>query len=199
VKKIFFLSLIILLGCVSQNQNTKKIKTEDKKEKNVVCEPFFIKDKIVYYNETPFVQSDWESFECLKDEYAKDKNGVYFSEKYIKETDPKTFQILNHGYSKDKNFVYYDFYSGKKIENANSESFEVFDLSITKDKNNVYYFKDLKEIVILKADSKTFKQVCDYFYEDKDNIYGSTGEILKKINDINNESFEDFKKELCRK
>ncbi|MBE8725852.1 DKNYY domain-containing protein [Flavobacterium hungaricum] len=60
-------------------------------------------DKGVIYPEI-----DAESFESLRYDFSKDKNGVYYNFKKIAGADSSNFEILSDQYSKDKQNVYFE-------------------------------------------------------------------------------------------
>lgn len=85
-------------------------------------------DKNIYYlaltytNEIRIIEgADSESFNCLQNVYAKDKNYVYYQGKRIS-SDPLSFQLVgsNEYFAKDKNNVYWN---GKIIEGADPNTF----------------------------------------------------------------------------
>lgn len=73
-------------------------------------------DKGVIYPEI-----DAESFESLRYDFSKDKNGVYYNFKKIAGADSSNFEILSDQYSKDNQNVYFE---AQILKGANSEKFK---------------------------------------------------------------------------
>ncbi|MFB9079084.1 DKNYY domain-containing protein [Flavobacterium procerum] len=70
---------------------------------------------------TIYPEIDAKSFEALRYDFSKDKNGVYYDFKKIKGADYSSFEILSDQYSKDNQHVYFE---DVILKGANSKKFE---------------------------------------------------------------------------
>lgn len=108
---------------------------------------FWAKDKnYVYYlgyheNDSNIVRStiaDYQSFEVVNHDYARDKVQVYYHDSILNEADPatmKSIEYFDQEFAKDK---YHVFYRGKIIEGADPKTFKVKGEGLGKDKYREY-------------------------------------------------------------
>lgn len=68
-----------------------------------------------------YPEIDAESFESLRYDFSKDKNGVYYDFRRINEADYSSFEILSDQYSKDHQNVYFE---DVILEGADPEKFK---------------------------------------------------------------------------
>ncbi len=124
---------------------------------------------------------DFDTFELIRDGYAKDKNNIYCDGKKILGIDYDSFKTVaisdslkrlqigllsykTYNYGKDKNYVYYE---NKVLPDADVESFKIWSNSFTSDKNQAYYFGRKIE----GSDGASFQLVHGHFAKDKNHVY----------------------------
>lgn len=160
------------------------------------------KDKeYVYYlgyhpRNTPIVRThiaDYDTFETVNADYARDKVQVYFHDTILVGADPTSFRELNYYYARDDKHVFYEdiivcnfsrsfrvidkkyitdgtyvYYEADKLEIADLATFNVMCYQgWAKDKNRVYYEKS----VIQGADPMTFEMTTYGFSRDKEHVF----------------------------
>lgn len=117
---------------------TFKIVSQDSEKIN------FFKDKNHLYNEYAEIMENIyaKTFEILKDEKYKDKNGIYryVSNRFyidFESMDSKSYEKLGGAYVKYKNNIYW---YNVRIKNADVNSFKILDdnMSYAKDRNHIY-------------------------------------------------------------
>ena len=108
---------------------------------------FWAKDKnYVYYlgyheNDSNIVRStiaDYQSFEVVNHDYARDNVQVYYHDSILNEADPatmKSIEYFDQEFAKDK---YHVFYRGKIVEGADPKTFKVKGEGLGKDKYREY-------------------------------------------------------------
>lgn len=124
------------------------------------------------------VGADPSTFECLANEYGRDRDHVFFGSRLMPVIDAASFEVLPSGYSKDQDQVYYGYYSGQIIQGADPSTFEVFDLTMTKDRQTVYCWDDLDTIVHLDSVDPTSFRRFGSCYRDKDHVFYCNGEVF---------------------
>ena len=147
-------------------------------------------------------------FEPLFDGYAVNENGIYFSWEKILHADPETFEVLKEWYARDKKNIYFlgkslgVIFTGKNFSSLNPATIEILDDRYVKNKDAVY-FHSLWEYPYVKfhwvkivesADPETFKVLCRGYAKDSNSVYYNA----KKIEWVDIKTFE-FLKWYCVK
>ncbi len=119
---------------------------------------------------------DFQSFEHLKYEFAKDKNGVYRNAIVIDGADPETIEVINKWYLKDdKNYYFVEYNDDNfSFQDIDYNSFVIVSKYFTKDKNYVFYKGEIMEMV----DLESFEYINEFYQKDKNYIYYK-GEIIE--------------------
>lgn len=130
--------------------------------------------------------ADYDSFQILKNHFAKDKNNVYYRSFILPNGHPATFKVVQGFYAVDQNQIYYE---SDLISNL-PQSFKIIaDLGkrglYATDKEIV--FRSGKPIFKEIADAETFENInsTDYFH-DKNRVY----KLLKEIKDADPQTFK---------
>lgn len=167
----------------------------------------FSKDKdYIYLNNKKLEEIDAKTFEKMRANLIRDKNGIYKVEKDEEKHEFKIVPInakinfknlksLDSGYFKDdKNIYYFDEDKFEKIEGADASSFEKVKYSdFYKDKNYVYYngkkivgmdFKDIENI----DEEWSIAELDGTWIQYKDNVYYKG----KKLKGISSDNFSYF-------
>lgn len=87
-------------------------------------------------------EADAESFEELKDGYARDKNYAWLDGELLKGAKGKSFKVLTEGYATDGVHVYFDHYQQGKTVTMNVRdiaSFKVHTYYLAEDKYDYYW------------------------------------------------------------
>lgn len=172
---------------------------------------FYSKDaKTIFYVTLP-IAADVESFEVIKDKFAKDKNGFWYNGYFVKESiDVVTFEIVQlemgvfiYSFVKDKNKIFstqrgkrigkYKGYSDLLVllKNSDPETFTIINHIWAKDKNNVYCYGQIWNAMDATSFEYLFtsKENNDVsFVKDKNTIYNSNGR--RAVKGIDGKSFK---------
>lgn len=131
---------------------------------------YYAKDKNnVYYAGYP-ISWDIQTFRCLSEITAKDKNFVYEKWEIKENLDANSFVYFNKYYAKDKNNVYVSFQNAEWwaiISTADKETFEAINETYAKDKNNIY----VERYILPFADPATFIVIDQKKQKSKDKNY----------------------------
>ena len=194
------------------DNNLYKIENADLKTFEILDSSYtgygnFSKDKdYIYLNNKKLEEIDTKTFEKMRANLIRDKNGIYKIEedegKYKFKIVPinikidfKNLKNLDSGYFKDdKNIYYFDEDKFEKIEGADVSSFEKVKYSdFYKDKNYVYYngkkivgmnFKDIENI----DEEWSITELDGTWIKYKDNVYYKG----KKLKGISSDNFSYF-------
>ena len=194
------------------DNNLYKIENADLKTFEILDSSYtgygnFSKDKdYIYLNNKKLGEIDAKTFEKMRANLIRDKNGIYKIEedegKYKFKIVPinikidfKNLKNLDWGYFKDdKNIYYFDEDKFEKIEGADASSFEKVEYSsFYKDKNYVYYngkkivgmdFKDIENI----DEEWSITELDGTWIKYKDNVYYKG----KKLKGISSDNFSYF-------
>lgn len=138
--------------------------------------------------------TDYDSFEVIDEDYARDKVNVYYHDVILQGADPASLEVLNFHYARDNNSVYcgdlrvcdYDrarfreynslyvtdgntvFYCGRALPNADAESFTAFMSAEWGKDKHIAYFKDS---IIEGSDPNTFELLNAGFSRDKNHVF----------------------------
>ncbi|WP_108808493.1 DKNYY domain-containing protein [Aquimarina spinulae] len=120
---------------------------------------------------------DFDTFQVLGREYAKDQNHVYYGAKLLDfDIDVPSFTVkFNYNIPMDKNHVYilydrYDLEDGggfKILEDADPATYEQLNFSFAKDKN--YIFRDNEKLT--EVDYSSFEILNEEFCRDNKGVY----------------------------
>jgi len=194
------------------DNNLYKIENADLKTFEILDSSYtgygnFSKDKdYIYLNNKKLGEIDAKTFEKMRANLIRDKNGIYKVEKDEEKHEFKIVPInakinfknlksLDWGYFKDdKNIYYFDEDKFEKIEGADASSFEKVKYSdFYKDKNYVYYngkkivgmdFKDIENI----DEEWSITELDGTWIKYKDNVYYKG----KKLKGISSDNFSYF-------
>ena len=194
------------------DNNLYKIENADLKTFEILDSSYtgygnFSKDKdYIYLNNKKLEEIDAKTFEKMRANLIRDKNGIYKVEKNEEKHEFKIVPInakinfknlksLDSGYFKDdKNIYYFDEDKFEKIEGADASSFEKVEYSsFYKDKNYVYYngkkivgmdFKDIENI----DEEWSITELDGTWIQYKDNVYYKG----KKLKGISSDNFSYF-------
>jgi len=194
------------------DNNLYKIENADLKTFEILDSSYtgygnFSKDKdYIYLNNKKLGEIDAKTFEKMRANLIRDKNGIYKVEKDEEKHEFKIVPInakinfknlksLDWGYFKDdKNIYYFDEDKFEKIEGADASSFEKVKYSdFYKDKNYVYYngkkivgmnFKDIENI----DEEWSIAELDGTWIQYKDNVYYKG----KKLKGISSDNFSYF-------
>ena len=194
------------------DNNLYKIENADLKTFEILDSSYtgygnFSKDKdYIYLNNKKLEEIDAKTFEKMRANLIRDKNGIYKVEKDEEKHEFKIVPInakinfknlksLDWGYFKDdKNIYYFDEDKFEKIEGADVSSFEKVKYSdFYKDKNYVYYngkkivgmnFKDIENI----DEEWSITELDGTWIKYKDNVYYKG----KKLKGISSDNFSYF-------
>ncbi|OGG87319.1 hypothetical protein A3B87_01790 [Candidatus Kuenenbacteria bacterium RIFCSPHIGHO2_02_FULL_39_13] len=131
----------------------------------------------VYIMGFPTEKLDINSFEYLKYEFAKDKNGVYRNSTLILGASPDTIKIINKYYVMDDKNLYFVNYDNKNFafDNLDYDTFVILATRFVKDKSHVYY----QGSIIPEADVGSFECLGEWYQKDKNFVYFQ-GEIIEE-------------------
>ena len=194
------------------DNNLYKIENTDLKTFEILDSSYtgygnFSKDKdYIYLNNKKLEEIDAKTFEKMRANLIRDKNGIYKIEedegKYKFKIVPinikidfKNLKNLDLGYFKDsKNVYYFDVDKFEKIEGAEASSFEKVEYAgFYKDKNYVYFngkkivgmdFKDIENI----DEESPIAELDGTWIQYKDNVYYKG----KKLKGISSDNFSYF-------
>ena len=194
------------------DNNLYKIENTDLKTFEILDSSYtgygnFSKDKdYIYLNNKKLEEIDAKTFEKMRANLIRDKNGIYKIEedegKYKFKIVPinikidfKNLKNLDLGYFKDsKNVYYFDVDKFEKIEGAEASSFEKVEYAgFYKDKNYVYFngkkivgmdFKDIEN----RDEEWTIIELEGTWIKYKDNVYYKG----KKLKGISSDNFSYF-------
>ena len=194
------------------DNNLYKIENTDLKTFEILDSSYtgygnFSKDKdYIYLNNKKLEEIDAKTFEKMRANLIRDKNGIYKieedEEKYKFKIVPinikidfKNLKNLDSGYFKDsKNVYYFDVDKFEKIEGADASSFEKVEYAgFYKDKNYVYFngkkivgmnFKDIENI----DEEWSIIELEGTWIKYKDNVYYKG----KKLKGISSDNFNYF-------
>ena len=194
------------------DNNLYKIENADLKTFEILDSSYtgygnFSKDKdYIYLNNKKLEEIDAKTFEKMRANLIRDKNGIYKIEedegKYKFKIVPinakinfKNLKSLDSGYFKDsKNVYYFDVDKFEKIEGADASSFEKVEYAgFYKDKNYVYFngkkivgmdFKDIEN----RDEEWSIIELEGTWIKYKDNVYYKG----KKLKGISSDNFSYF-------
>lgn len=107
------------------------------------------------------LDADIETFQVLKNGFARDHTNVFFEDTKIAEDRDGSFEIIKDTYGKDKNSVYY---GSKAIKDADPSTFSLLSGSkYRKDKDSVFYEEGSFEVKKLDADVSTFRPIAETY------------------------------------
>lgn len=162
------------------------------------------KSKVIYNDKSTWnykltVDCDFETFEVIKEKWAKDKNHIIYDGKARPSIDLKTFYFDKNGLPKDSKNVYTTYWSGNfntmlTWEGANPKTFEL--IKIKNGVNREMWGKDDKNYYrmrkVVNCDYETFEILSDSYSKDKDNVF-YMGKVLPDA-DPNTFKFDSLKR-----
>ena len=167
-----------------------------KKGKSKKINKYYSQDnvlKVIYCLWDRVKGADFETFEIIKDRYAKDKKNIYINGIIIEWADSYTFEVIDEWFSRDKKSVYNFFF---QMDWVDSSTFELIqDSCYGKDKKFVYELwhpfersdddEDIFHEIIERADPSTFEIVDMWYSKDKNFVFDSDGKIMDWVNPEN--------------
>lgn len=171
-------------------------------------------DKIFFGN-TELPDVDPREAVTLSYHVLKDSSHIYYKDQILEWADRETFQCLREPFYMDKNGLYYEtsnFYSKNKIvplkgefDAATFRPVSQYGSSFFKDKNHIYEIDVFKtgapiaKVDIPGIDAETFQRLGNstFWYADKDRVYFSSDK-LKVCNEIDRASFEILTHEVYK-
>lgn len=126
----------------------------------IVVHPGWVwKDKnSVYYQFTPLVDADPESFRHLDQAFYRDANHVYWSTDRLAGADPNTFRTFGNDvpYAADERHVWF---GAKRIPHVDAGSFRLLHNHVFADKDGVYVSGEA--LPVRDADAASFRKVAE--------------------------------------
>ena len=107
---------------------------------------------------TELEDADFDSFDKLKDDYARDKNYVWHGTEKLQGVHAAKFKTLGHEYACDDQWA---FLHGDKIEGADGATFKVKSEYLCEDKND-FYWEGYALNVVDKSAFRTFGSPKSY-------------------------------------
>lgn len=136
----------------------------------IIGDCFFADKNGVYYSaKIPVESADPNSFQYLKDEYARDEKSIFSGSNKLDAIDPANFVCLGYNYAKDKNHI---FYHKHILRDADAHSFRV----IPHQDNYYGYACDHQHVYfngekLLDADPESFQIIEKEYAKDASHVY----------------------------
>ncbi|NDV59476.1 DKNYY domain-containing protein [Bacteroides sp. 519] len=164
------------------------------------------KDGKVYFGSKELVGVDPQKTTILSYHVLKDSTHVYYKDRILEWADYATFQCLREPFYMDKNGIYFEtsnFYTPNKIKPLEGEydaatfrSVDGYASTLFKDKNNLYEIDvfgqpPLRKITFPGLDVESFQGLeNNYWFADKNHVYFAGEGDLKQCKEIDRASFE---------
>ncbi|NDV65844.1 DKNYY domain-containing protein [Bacteroides sp. 224] len=172
------------------------------------------KDGKVYFGSKELIGVDPKKATTLSYHVLKDSTHIYYKDQILEWADYATFQCPREPFYMDKNGVYFEtnnFYTPNKIkpldgdyDAATFQSVDRYASTLFKDKNYLYEIDafaqpPLKKLSFPDLDVTSFQSLeNNYWYADKNHVYFTGEGTLKQCREIDRESFKILSLEVVK-